>query len=232
MTINPMKNINIQAPPKLIIFDLDGTLVETEALLARIISQKLLMKSIPLSVAEIASLLAGVRKEDSLSILEKRLGMTLEKKFMEDSRKEVRAALVDGLSATQGSRALLSSLPIPFCIASSASRFDLVLRMRAADLFDFVGPRFFSADDVGERKPNPSVFLLAAEAMGGVPQECMVIEDSAPGLKAARRANMRYCAFVGGQHHTDEMRAILQSYEPEAMLFDNRDLLALLKANG
>ena len=159
--------------------------------------------------------------------------MTLDTKFMENAREEARAALVDGLAATQGSRAQLSSLPIPFCIASSASRFDLVLRMRAAaDLFGFVGPRFFSADDVGERKPDPSVFLLAAEAMGGVPQECMVIEDSALGLKAARRANMRYYAFVGGQHHTDEMRVILQSYEPEAMLFDNRDLLALLKANG
>nr|WP_319387851.1 HAD family phosphatase [uncultured Cohaesibacter sp.] len=227
-----MKNINVQTPPKLVIFDLDGTLVETEALLARIISQKLQINSIPLSVEEISSLLAGVRKEDSLSILEKRLGLALDTKFMENAREEARAALVGGLAATQGARELLSSLAVPFCIASSASRFDLVLRMRAADLFDFIGPRFFSADDVGVRKPDPSVFLLAAEAMGVLPQECMVIEDSAPGLEAARRANMRYCAFVGGQHHTDEMRTILQSYEPEAMLFDNRDLLRLLKANG
>ena len=227
-----MKSIDVQASPKLIIFDLDGTLVETEALLARIISQKLQIKNVLLSVAEISSLLAGVRKEDSLSILENRLGLTLHTKFMENAREEARAALVGGLAATQGTRELLSLLAVPFCIASSASRFDLVLRMRAADLFDFIGPRFFSADDVGVRKPDPSVFLLAAEGMGVLPQECMVIEDSAPGLEAARRANMRYCAFVGGQHHTDEMRTLLQGYEPEAMLFDNRDLLGLLRENG
>jgi HAD superfamily hydrolase (TIGR01509 family) len=63
--------------------------------------------------------------------------------------------------------------------------------MRAPKTFGLIGPRFCSSHDIGLHRPDPSVFLLAAEAMGIEPSECLVIEDSVTGLQAARRARMR-----------------------------------------
>ncbi len=56
-----------------------------------------------------------------------------------------------------------------------------------------------SAEDVAEGKPNPQVFLLAAERLGVKPENCIVIEDAVAGVAAAKRAGMR-CLAVTNTH--------------------------------
>lgn len=51
-----------------------------------------------------------------------------------------------------------------------------------------------SSEDVGRSKPEPDVFLEAARLLGAAPADCVVVEDSAPGVEAARRAGMRRIA--------------------------------------
>jgi beta-phosphoglucomutase-like phosphatase (HAD superfamily) len=77
-----------------------------------------------------------------------------------------------------------------------------------AELFD---QHVFSSTMVSRGKPAPDLFLHAAVQMGFQPDNCVVIEDSPNGIKAARSAGMRALGFLGGVHcppaHGEELLA-------------------------
>jgi beta-phosphoglucomutase-like phosphatase (HAD superfamily) len=64
----------------------------------------------------------------------------------------------------------------------------------------FFGAKVFTASEVANGKPAPDLFLLAAKSCGAQPDRCLVIEDSLPGLRAARAAGMTVWHFTGGSH--------------------------------
>lgn len=228
MPVSCLSHTTKAEPPKLIIFDFDGTLVETEALVAQIISTKLGQLGPDVSPAEIAATLAGVPSAREVSLLEELAGISLPEHFMEEVNVEWRDAILSGVSPTPGTVDALRTLNVPFCVASNATRKDLILRMRSANIFSLIGPKFFSSHDVGLHKPDPAVFLLAAEAMGFRPSECVVIEDSVTGLEAARRAGMRCCAFLGAAHQSKRMHAALERCEPDGFLWRISDVALML----
>ncbi|TIM19935.1 MAG: HAD family hydrolase, partial [Mesorhizobium sp.] len=189
MTAAPSITTSDRPRPRLIIFDFDGTLAETEIIASEVISTKLAAEGVQVHPDEITATLSGVERDDQQPRLESLIGVSLPKNFMETVGVEIQLAASVSLSATPGAIELLQWLTIPFCVASNTSRFELIHRMRAANLLGLVGSRFFSSDDIGIRKPDPSVLLLAAEVMGVSTGECLVIEDSVIGLNAARNAN-------------------------------------------
>jgi beta-phosphoglucomutase-like phosphatase (HAD superfamily) len=84
--------------------------------------------------------------------------------------------------------------------------------------------RIFSAAEVGNGKPAPDLFLHAAHQMGAVPQRCVVVEDSEPGVQAARAAGMRCFAYTAGVTPAHRLAG------PGTVLFDDmRKLPALLE---
>ena len=62
--------------------------------------------------------------------------------------------------------------------------------------------RIFSAYEVGSWKPDPGLFLHAAQTMGVHPSRCIVVEDSVSGVQAAKAAGMRVLGFTGGDPET------------------------------
>ena len=80
-------------------------------------------------------------------------------------------------------------------IASSAPRENVELMARVLGLADFMAA-LISAEDVMKGKPDPDVFLTAATSVGVVPGHCVVVEDAAAGIEAARRGGMK-CIGVG-----------------------------------
>ena len=64
-----------------------------------------------------------------------------------------------------------------------------------------------TGDDVKEGKPDPEVFLMAAERLGVVPNHCVVIEDAAAGIEAARRAGMASVGFCSRGRTRQELAA-------------------------
>lgn len=215
--------------PKLIIFDFDGTLVETEVVVARIIAGKLAEMGRTVAPSDVAATLSGVPRARERGLLESLASVSLPDGFMDDVDVEWRAAILAGVSPTPGTVETLQTLDVPFCVASNTTRKDLILRMRAANIFGLIGPRFFSSHDIGLHKPDPAVFLLAAEAMGFEPADCLVIEDSVTGLTAARRAQMRCYAFIGAAHQSERMFSALQSCEPDGFLRNISDLAKILQ---
>ena len=88
----------------------------------------------------------------------------------------------------------LKNFPIAVASSSFPEIIELILqRTGLRKHFQVV----VSSQEAGKSKPEPDVFLLAAKQLGINPQDCMVIEDSANGIKAAKAAGMRCIAFEG-----------------------------------
>ncbi len=68
--------------------------------------------------------------------------------------------------------------------------------LRVSGLAPYFGEQLFSAYEVGSWKPDPGLFLHAARALGVAPARCVVVDDSAAGVEAARRAGMRALWFT------------------------------------
>ncbi len=106
------------------------------------------------------------------------------------------AALLEGLSAAGFRQAIGSSAP--------RENVDLILQITQTTRF-FSG--ISSSEDSKRGKPDPQVFLIAAEHMGVAPRHCLVLEDAVAGIEAARNGGMRSIAitFVG-HHPVDKLR--------------------------
>ena len=82
------------------------------------------------------------------------------------------------------------------CVASSGPHHKMAVTLRAAGLWERFEGRIFSATEVAHGKPAPDLFLHAAREMGFDPASTAVVEDSVPGVQAARAAGMRALAFA------------------------------------
>ena len=84
---------------------------------------------------------------------------------------------------------------IASCVASSGdfAKMEVTLGLTGLKV-DFNG-RIFSASQVTRGKPHPDLYLFAAEQMGARPENCLVVEDSLPGVKGAVAAGMIVLAY-------------------------------------
>jgi beta-phosphoglucomutase-like phosphatase (HAD superfamily) len=72
-----------------------------------------------------------------------------------------------------------------------------------------------SSQEAGKSKPEPDVFLLAAQKLGVLPADCLVIEDSKNGIKAAHAAGMRCIAYQGQGANPESQKkadAVIKNY--------------------
>lgn len=115
---------------------------------------------------------------------------------------------VHGLPAFPGTAKFLQTLRergYQLAVASSSPQEvieDYALRLGLQEYFECV----VSAQSCIHSKPEPDVFLLAAEKLGVAPMECMVVEDSANGMLAAQRAGMAWIGFNGAELPVDMSR--------------------------
>ena len=95
-------------------------------------------------------------------------------------------------------------------------------------LLNYFEGRIFSAYDVGSWKPDPDLFLHAAQTFGIAPGRCVVIEDSLSGVTAAHAAGMQVIGFSGGDPDVELQLAPVRAN----LLQQMRDLPKLLKMGG
>ena len=95
-------------------------------------------------------------------------------------------------------------------VASSSSAENLALKLRITRLSSIFDPHVYSADEVAAGKPDPAIYLHAAQQLSISPKHCVAIEDSINGIVSARAAGMRAIGFTEGRHclphHGDLLR--------------------------
>lgn len=118
--------------------------------------------------------------------------------FIARVRRQTDIRFRQGLQAMPGARELLGTLctrGLPIAVATNGPRQKVELSLGLTGLREPFGPHVYCAYEVGSFKPEPGLFLHAAQALGVAPQRCAVVEDSLPGLQAALAAGMRACSL-------------------------------------
>jgi len=184
----------------LVIFDMDGVLVDSEPISARITTAALNEIGYAASEAEIAARFTGTSTKSMLEAVAAELGRPLPDGFRDELRARVLDAMTRELQPVAGMEGLLTGLTVPRCVASSSHPERIAHALRLTGLDDGFGEHLFSAEMVEHGKPAPDLFLFAARRMGFAPERCLVVEDSEPGVEAGVAAGMRVLGFTAASH--------------------------------
>jgi HAD superfamily hydrolase (TIGR01509 family) len=189
---------------KLVIFDCDGVLVDSEPIANRVLAEQLAAVGLNLSARQVMGRFVGRTREGCLALAAEMLGRELPAGFGEQWDGALFAAFTRELKPVDGVLDLLRDLAVPFCVASNSTPERMRASLTATGLLPFFEDRMFSATAVARPKPAPDLFLHAARTMNAEPADCVVIEDTLGGAKAAVAAGMKVLAYVGGGYSSAE----------------------------
>ncbi|MFI1365780.1 HAD family hydrolase [Streptomyces griseochromogenes] len=185
-------------PIELVIFDCDGVLVDSERIAARVQVSLGAELGWPLTEEEVVERFIGRSHAAIREQVRERLGEETAAIWAERFEQLHREAVDADLAPVDGLPEALDAIALPTCVASSGSRDKMRHTLGRTGLYDRFAGRMFSASEVARGKPAPDLFLHAARRMGVAPAACVVVEDSRPGVLAARAAGMRALGYAGG----------------------------------
>lgn len=177
-----------------VIFDLDGTLVDSETLCNQAFLD--LLPQLDETVESLVRTNRGKKLASILAGIERALGEVLPSTFEEQYRARVAALFASDLEAVVGVREMLGTVDAEKCVASSGPPQKIRQALEVAGIARHFGDKIFSSYEVGAWKPDPGLFLHAAKAMGFAPNQCVVIEDSEVGVEAGLSAGMHVFQFL------------------------------------
>jgi len=183
-------------PPGLVIFDCDGVLVDSEPLANRVLHRLLLARGVRISAEDTHRRFLGTSASSFTAAVVELDPTVVPDAFLDEFRFELLEVFSRELRAVDGVVELISSLAVPYCVASNSSLVRLTFSLERTGLFSSFEGRIFSAESVVHPKPAPDLFLYAAKRMGVPPEECLVIEDTSTGVKAALAAGMRVLGYT------------------------------------
>lgn len=207
-----------------IIYDCDGTLIDSEHIAGSVCAAALTSIGIPMTMEIFNSRFNGVPSATTWDILRAEINHPLPEGFNDAINAEIHRryetelvpipGVIEAVEAIGGLRAVASSTRLPQ-LKKNLERTGL------AHLFD---PHVYSATQVARGKPAPDVFLFAASQIGIDPAEAIVIEDSVAGVMAALRAGMRVIGFSGASNGISDLGARLGSAGAACVVHSMREL--------
>jgi beta-phosphoglucomutase family hydrolase len=204
---------------KAIIFDMDGVLVDSEPFHIEIEKQQFLLNQISISDEEHSQYMGvasdvmwkEIAEHHSFNVsvedLTEQFKVQSIQYFSELDEIPVMPGLIDLLEK-------LSRKNFPMAVASSSYPEIIKIILEKTGLLKYFKV-IVSSQEAGKSKPEPDVFLLAARKLGVLPQNCLVIEDSANGIKAAQAAGMSCVAYQGSGANPQSQKeadAVVKSY--------------------
>ncbi len=209
---------------KLVIFDCDGVLINSEEICVNSEIEFLSNAGFQLEKRAYMEAFMGLSSDEWRvklgTTVQERIGHTLPENFFESLHTFVMQRFESELESISGVRGAVSSLEIMCCVASSAPLPNLQWKLEHTGIIDLFSPHVFSADMVDRGKPAPDLFLHAAATLGMEPRHCIVVEDSANGVIAGKAAGMKVIGFTGGDHCLPDQEAILISNGAHVVIDD------------
>lgn len=208
---------------RLVIFDCDGVLVDSEPISIRIDVEMFAEVGLTITEQEVIDRFVGRSPEVMLEVVEAELGHPPPDGWEERGNRRLHQAFETDLQPVPGIREALERISLPVCVASSSPPERLRFKLELTGLYEHFAGHIFSAREVANGKPAPDLFLHAAQRMGVDPVDCVVVEDSLYGVQAARAAGMDALGYAGGVTAADVLAG------PQTTVFDDmRSLPELL----
>ena len=187
-----------------LIFDCDGVLVDSERIAISVERECLAEIGLHYETADYLNRFVGLRNADFYAELERDhqalKGTALPVGFMEAVRSKCWARFNVELAAIDGVRPFLDAYEGMAAVASSSGIDGLHEKLKLTGLHHLFSPNIYSGQQVERGKPAPDLFLFAASRLDRAPEDCLVIEDSVNGIRAAVSAGMEAWGFTGGGH--------------------------------
>ena len=216
-----------------IIFDFDGVLLESELELNRLTAELLTNLGAPTTLEEALQFFTGLTGPDLMKVIENRLGGPVPTSFNEEMRRASARALDEGLEPLIGAVEFVRALPpaLPRAVASSSSTRWIRTHLDHLGLRDSFEPHIYSGKEhVTRGKPDPDLYLHAAQELGINIVRAVVLEDSRVGATGALASGATVIGLAAGRHCLDGHDEMLRNVGVEhvAHSFDEvRHLLGL-----
>ena len=175
-----------------VVFDMDGLLIDSERAILECWRATAAAQSLALDDSVWLSMV-GLHEAGCAELLDRRLGVEQAARLTRACHGEYDRRVAEGLPLKAGARALLQDLfdlDVPMAVATSTRGERARLKLASTGL-----DRYFShvvtSSDVAQAKPAPDLYLLAAERLGIAPRDCIALEDSEYGVRAASAAGIR-----------------------------------------
>ena len=218
---------------QLVIFDCDGTLMDSEGIAAEVETAALAEHGLQMSVEEFQRRFAGTSSAQFQVEVERETGRALPDNHAKQVSDEIVRRFRTEVKAVPGAQDVLDRFDQPRCVCSNSSMEKLEAELRRANLWDRFRPYIFSAFDMEgcDEKPAPDIFLHACREFGVEPRCAIVLEDSVAGVTAARAAGCRTVGFAGtarSKGHAD----LLTEAGAETVIFRLSDFPELIEVFG
>lgn len=188
---------------KCVIFDCDGVLVDSEPISIQI------LVDIANDYGANIDLAYGMKhfKGSFFEACKSKIS-TLTKTSLPDNleaiyRERSFEAFKKNMKPVEGIKKVLDNLKRPFCVASSGPEDKIKLNLELTGLLPYFQNKIFSCYAIQKWKPSPAVFLWAADTMGFKPSECVIIEDSLSGVRAAKSGGFDVLGFTAHDYNNE-----------------------------
>jgi len=183
---------------KLVIFDMDGLMFDTEKLYVKMWPEAAINFGYDISEDFVKSSI-GLNIEAGCEHFKKQFGQDFPYHEIRAERVKAMIALVkqNGIPIKNGLCELvlyLHGINVKMVVATSSERSKTEIYIKSSGLFDYFD-FIVCGDEISQSKPNPEIFLKAAEKAGIPIEQCLVLEDSENGINAAFNAKMK-CIMV------------------------------------
>ncbi len=181
---------------KCIIFDCDGVLVDSEPLANGMLVEMANELGATINLDYAYKNFKGDSFTNCQNHIQSIVDKPLPPNFESEYRRRSFESFTNNLKAIEGIESVLKTLKTPFCVASSGPQNKIKHNLKLTGLLPYFEGNIFSCYDINKWKPEPEIFLYAAKTMGFSVDECLVIEDTPIGIKAAKSGGFDVFGFA------------------------------------